>query len=175
MGVGVAGVVTRIEGLIDRIGQAASLLALVIIALMACNVLLRYSLSLGAVWAQELEWHLLAALILFGMSYALLRGDNVRVDIFYSKYSPEMKRRVDIVSAILTMVIAIVMIVLSWRYVGQSFAIGEKSPDPGGIPMRWLLKMMLPLGYGLLLLQAFGQLLRLWFTPGNLRVEVSGG
>ena len=175
MGVGVAGVVTRIEGLIDRIGQAASLLALVIIALMACNVLLRYSLSLGAVWAQELEWHLLAALILFGMSYALLRGDNVRVDIFYSKYSPEMKRRVDIVSAILTMVIAIVMIVLSWRYVGQSFAIGEKSPDPGGIPMRWLLKMMLPLGYGLLLLQAFGQLLRLWFTPGNLRGEVSGG
>ena len=169
MGVGVAGVVTRIEGLIDRIGQAASLLALVIIALMACNVLLRYSLSLGAVWAQELEWHLLAALILFGMSYALLRGDNVRVDIFYSKYSPEMKRRVDIVSAILTMVIAIVMTVLSWRYVGQSFAIGEKSPDPGGIPMRWLLKMMLPLGYGLLLLQAFGQLLRLWFTPGNLR------
>jgi len=175
MGVGVAGVVTRIEGLIDRIGQAASLLALVIIALMACNVLLRYSLSLGAVWAQELEWHLLAALILFGMSYALLRGDNVRVDIFYSKYSPEMKRRVDIVSAILTMVIAIVMIVLSWRYVGQSFAIGEKSPDPGGIPMRWLLKMMLPLGYGLLLLQAFGQLLRLWFTPGNFRGEVSGG
>jgi TRAP-type mannitol/chloroaromatic compound transport system permease small subunit len=159
----IAGVVARIEWMIDRIGQAASLLALVIIVLMACNVLLRYSLSFGSVWAQELEWHLLAALILFGMSYALLRGDNVRVDIFYSKYTPETKRWVDLVSAILTMAIAAIMMFLSWKYVGQSYAIAEKSPDPGGIPMRWLLKSLLPLGYGLLLIQSFGALLKLWF------------
>ena len=163
----IAGVVARIEWVIDRIGQAASLLALVIIVLMACNVLLRYSLSLGTVWAQELEWHLLAALILFGMSYALLRGDNVRVDIFYSKYSPQTKRWVDIASAILTMAIAVIMVVLSWKYVGQSYAIAEKSPDPGGIAMRWLLKSLLPLGYGLLFLQSFGALLKMWFLVKN--------
>lgn len=157
--------VVRIEWLIDRVGQAASLLALAIIVLMACNVLLRYSLSLGTVWAQELEWHLLAALILFGMSYALQRGDNVRVDVFYSKYSPQAKRRVDIVSALLTMIIAGVMIILTWKYVGQAFAIGEMSPDPGGIPYRWAVKSLLPLGFALVLLQAFGQLLRLLSKP----------
>lgn len=169
----IAGVVARIEWVIDRIGQAASLLALVIIVLMACNVLLRYSLSLGTVWAQELEWHLLAALILFGMSYALLRGDNVRVDIFYSKYSPRTKRWVDIASAILTMAIAVIMVVLSWKYVGQSYAIAEKSPDPGGIAMRWLLKSLLPLGYGLLFLQSFGALLKLWFLDKNAEPEAA--
>lgn len=158
----VAGLVARIEWLIDRIGQAASLLALVIIVLMACNVILRYTLSLGTVWAQELEWHLLAALILLAMSYALQRGDNVRVDIFYSKYSPEAKRRVDLVSAVLTMVIAVIMMALSWRYVGQALAIDERSPDPGGIPMRWALKGLLPLGYGLLFLQALGEFLKRW-------------
>jgi TRAP-type mannitol/chloroaromatic compound transport system permease small subunit len=163
----VARMVARIEWMIDRIGQAASLLSLVIIVLMAGNVLLRYSLSLGTVWAQELEWHLLAALILFGMSYALLRGDNVRVDIFYSKYSPQTKRWVDIASAILTMAIALIMVFLSWKYVGQSYAIDEKSPDPGGITMRWLLKSLLPLGYGLLFLQSFGALLKLWFLDKN--------
>ncbi|MFM7283698.1 MAG: TRAP transporter small permease subunit [Betaproteobacteria bacterium] len=169
----IAGVVARIEWVIDRIGQAASLLALVIIVLMACNVLLRYSLSLGTVWAQELEWHLLAALILFGMSYALLRGDNVRVDIFYSKYSPRTKRWVDIASAILTMAIAVIMVVLSWKYVGQSYVIAEKSPDPGGIAMRWLLKSLLPLGYGLLFLQSFGALLKLWFLDKNAEPEAA--
>ena len=169
----IAGVVARIEWVIDRIGQAASLLSLVIIVLMACNVLLRYSLSLGTVWAQELEWHLLAALILFGMSYALLRGDNVRVDIFYSKYSPQTKRWVDIASAILTMAIAVIMVLLSWKYVGQSYAIAEKSPDPGGIAMRWLLKSLLPLGYGLLFLQSFGALLKLWFLDKNSEPEVA--
>ena len=169
----IAGFVARIEWVIDRIGQAASLLALVIIVLMVCNVSLRYSLSLGAVWAQELEWHLLAALILFGMSYALLRGDNVRVDIFYSKYSPQTKRWVDIASAILTMAIAVIMVFLSWKYVGQSYAIAEKSPDPGGIAMRWLLKSLLPLGYGLLFLQSFGAVLKLWFLDKNSEPEAA--
>jgi TRAP-type mannitol/chloroaromatic compound transport system permease small subunit len=56
---------------------------------------------------------------------------------------------------------------LSWKYVGQSYAIDEKSPDPGGITMRWLLKSLLPLGYGLLFLQSFGALLKLWFLDKN--------
>ncbi len=120
-----AGLITRIEGLIDRVGQLASLLALAIIGLMVCNVLLRYSMSLGAVWAQELEWHLLAALILLAMSYALQRGDNVRVDLFYAKFSPQKKRVIDIISAVLTIVIALIMVKLSMAYVEQAFVIGE--------------------------------------------------
>ena len=74
----------RIEGLIDFTGKATSYVALAIVGLITVNVFLRYTMSIGSVWAQELEWHLLAALILFGMSYALLRGDNVRVDLFYA-------------------------------------------------------------------------------------------
>jgi TRAP-type mannitol/chloroaromatic compound transport system permease small subunit len=80
--------VRRIEALIDLVGRATLYLMLAMIALVAVNVLLRYSLSLGSVWAQELEWHLLAAVILFGMSYALQRGDNVRVDVFYADFKP---------------------------------------------------------------------------------------
>ncbi len=71
-----------IESFIDRIGQLTAWVAIAMIGLVALNVILRYSLSLGSVWAQELEWHLLAALILLGMCHALQRGDNVRVDNF---------------------------------------------------------------------------------------------
>lgn len=154
-------IASRIEWLIDRSGQAASLLALAIIGLMVTNVVLRYSMSAGSMWAQELEWHLLAALILFGMSYSLQRGENVRVDIFYSKFSAPTKKAVDIASAVLTILLALLVIWLSWKYVGQSFAINEKSADPGGLPYRWALKALLPVGYGFLALQATGQLLRL--------------
>ena len=66
------------------------------IALVATNVLLRYAFSFGSVWAQELEWHLLAAVILLGMSYALQRGDNVRVDVFYADFAPRAKFVVDL-------------------------------------------------------------------------------
>jgi len=97
----------RIESVIDLFGKVASWLTLSIVLLIVINVILRYSMSLGSVWAQELEWHLLAAMILFGISFSLLRGDNVRVDLFYANYTPQKKYIVDLVSAILTIIIAV--------------------------------------------------------------------
>ena len=151
----------RIEALIDAVGRATLYLTLFMIGLVAVNVLLRYAFSFGSVWSQELEWHLLAAVILLGMSYAILRGDNVRVDVFYAGFPPRAKYIVNIVSGLLTLVIALLFIKLSWAYVGQSYAIGETSPDPGGIPMRWAVKGLIPLGFALLALQTIGALMRL--------------
>ena len=160
---------TFIEGFIDRLGSLTAWIALAMIALVATNVVLRYTLSLGSVWAQELEWHLLAALILLGMSHALQRGDNVRVDLFYARYSPRVKRVVDVVSALLLIAVAVAFIQLSLGYVEQSRSIMEGSPDPGGIPYRWAVKALIPLGYGLLVLQQLAHLLRLLTDPVERR------
>jgi TRAP-type mannitol/chloroaromatic compound transport system permease small subunit len=157
----------RIESIIDLFGKVASWLTLSIVLLIVINVILRYSMSLGSVWAQELEWHLLAAMILFGISFSLLRGDNVRVDLFYANYTPQKKYIVDLVSAILTIIIAVFFVKLSINYVGQSFSIGEKSPDPGGIPMRWLVKSLIPIGFSLLALQGFAEMLRVIMNRPN--------
>lgn len=156
---------TVIEGLIDRIGGLTAWIALVMIGLVATNVLLRYTFSYGSVWAQELEWHLLAALILLGMSHALQRGENVRVDLFYARYSPRTKRVVDVIAALLLIAVALAFIQLSLGYVEQSRSIMEGSPDPGGIPYRWAVKALIPLGYGLLVLQQLAHLFRLLSTP----------
>lgn len=154
----------RIETLIDLFGKVASWLTLSIVLLIVINVILRYSLSLGSVWAQELEWHLLAAMILFGMSFALLRGDNVRVDLFYANYSPQKKYIVDMASAILTILIALIFIKLSIGYVEQAYSIGEKSPDPGGIPARWFIKGLIPVGFALLALQGIAEAIRVYLN-----------
>lgn len=153
--------INGIESLIDRIGNASLWIALAMIGLVATNVVLRYSLSFGSVWAQELEWHLLSALILLAMSYAIQRGDNVRVDLFYANYSPKMKFAVDVLSTVLILVVAILFVKLSLPYVVQSWSIVEKSPDPGGIPYRWVIKSLIPVGYSLLALQSVGALLKL--------------
>jgi TRAP-type mannitol/chloroaromatic compound transport system permease small subunit len=163
--------VRAIETFIDRIGQLTAWVAIVMIGLVALNVILRYSLSLGSVWAQELEWHLLAALILLGMCHALQRGDNVRVDLFYANYSPATKFVVDVVAALLTITVALIFIYLSLAYVGQSYSILEGSPDPGGIPYRWIVKALIPLGYGLVVLQQVAHLMRLVVTRRTHREE----
>ena len=150
----------KIESLIDVIGRATLWVALTMISLVAVNVVLRYLFSFGSVWAQELEWHLLAALILLGMSHALQRGDNVRVDLFYANYSPRTKFIVDVISGLLTLAVALLFFKLSLSYVGQSYGTGEISNDPGGIPYRWVVKSFIPIGYGLLILQACAELMR---------------
>jgi TRAP-type mannitol/chloroaromatic compound transport system permease small subunit len=143
----------RIDRFTDVVGVCTSWFALVIVLLMATNVLLRYSYSVGTVWAQELEWHLLVPLILFGMSYALRHGEHVRVDIVYSRFSARKKVIVDLVSALLTVAVSVLIIWFSLNYVQQSYVIDEGSPDPGGIPHRYLIKGLIPVGFTLLLLQ----------------------
>lgn len=162
---------SRIERVIDALGRATSWLALVIVVLMAVNVILRYLFSYGSVWAQELEWHLLAPLILFGMSYALLHGEHVRVDVLYAKFSPRTKLRIDVVAALLGIAISAVIIWLSLKYVQQSWVIGEKSPDPGGLTHRWVLKALIPLGFFFLILQSIAVLIGTFQKLRDLKAQ----
>ena len=156
----VSSTIKSIECFIDVLGRATSWLALVIVVLMTCNVILRYAFSYGTVWAQELEWHLMGVLILFGMSYALLKDEHVRVDLFYAHYSEKAKFFVDVLSLLLQIAICCAVIWLSAGYVQQSYSIAEVSSDPGGLPFRWAIKALLPIGYGLLLLQSIAALLK---------------
>ncbi|MGH8709041.1 MAG: TRAP transporter small permease subunit [Burkholderiales bacterium] len=143
----------RIERFVDWVGRCASWLTLVLVALMSANVVLRYFFSIGSVWAQELEWHLLVPLVLFGSAYALRHGEHVRVDIVYGELSPKSRNAVDLLSAVLAIAVAALFLWLSLHYVQQSYVIDEGSPDPGGLPHRYLIKSMLPIGFALFLLQ----------------------
>lgn len=143
-----------IERFVDVVGEWTSWLALAIVALMATNVLLRYLFRTGSVWSQELEWHLLVPLVLFGMSYAMRHGSHVRVDILYARFGERTKVYVDLLSAALCLALSVIVIGLSLHYVEQSYVIGEQSQDPGGLPYRFLLKGLIPVGFALLFAQS---------------------
>jgi TRAP-type mannitol/chloroaromatic compound transport system permease small subunit len=153
------GVRAGIERVVDVVGSATAWISLAIVGLMATNVLLRYLFSTGTVWSQELEWHLLVPLVLFGMSYALRHGDHVRVDILYARFPERTKLAVDLISALLTAAISVVVIWLSIKYVQQAYVIDEGSPDPGGIPHRYIIKSLIPIGFALLFAQSIAVVL----------------
>ena len=124
---------------------------------MGTNVLLRYAFSTGSVWAQELEWHLMSPICLFGMSYALRHGEHVRVDVLFASYSARSKLFVEFLSALLCVALCMIVIKLSWSYVAYSWNIGESSANPGGYPARYALKSLIPIGFTLMLLQSVAQ------------------
>jgi TRAP-type mannitol/chloroaromatic compound transport system permease small subunit len=141
------------------IGQSAAWLGLALVLLVAINVLSRYALGISSVATQEAEWHLMAIGALMGMSYGLNQGGEVRVDVLFDRFSPAMKATIDIIAAFMLMMASIFIVWLSIAYVQQSYAIGEISPDPGGLRYRFLLKAVIPLAFALLTLQALSMML----------------
>lgn len=156
------GVAEAIDTFIDRLGQVTAWTSFALVLVMATNVLLRYLFATGSVWAQELEWHLLVPISLLGMSYALRHGEHVRVDILYARYSARQKLMVEFVTATIAIVVCAIIIRLSWSYVAQSWTNDEGSANPGGIPYRYLLKSLIPIGFALFLLQSLADALRAW-------------
>jgi TRAP-type mannitol/chloroaromatic compound transport system permease small subunit len=150
----------RIDACIDLVGRATSWLALGLALVMGANVLLRYGFSLGWIWTQELEWHLLVPICLFGMSYALLHGEHVRVDVLFASFKPRTKHAVDFVAAVIAIVFSALVIWLSIPYVLQSWSIGEGSANPGGLDYRYVIKAMIPIGFALFLAQSLSTAIR---------------
>lgn len=148
-----------LEWFVEFIGGLARLCVLALVILVATNVILRYLFSIGPVSMQELEWHLISPIALFGLAYAMKHKADVRVDFVYDRFGPMGKGIIDLASAVLTLGVALFITYLSIPYVMQSYAILEGSPDPGGLPYRYLLKIFLPLGFGLLMVQALANLL----------------
>ncbi len=159
---GLARLADRLDMFIDRVGRITGWCSFALVCVMTFNVLLRYLFRTGSVAMQELEWHLMAPICLLGLSYALLHDGHVKVDILYGRFPPHVRRIIDFISMLLIVLVVAILVYLSLPYVEQSFRIGEKSPDPGGLTHRWILKAMLPLGFALLLIQSFACMLRAW-------------
>jgi TRAP-type mannitol/chloroaromatic compound transport system permease small subunit len=149
---------------VDRItriaSQVAAALLLALVALVFFNVFGRYVVGGSPVWAQELEWHLLAPVALLGITVLMLEKGHVRVDMLFERLSQRTQHALDLVSMILGAVVALLFIKYSAGFVESAWSIGEGSPDPGGLPARYIVKAMIPVAFGLFALQCLANAIR---------------
>ncbi len=144
----------RIDAFIDFVGRITAWSSFALALVMGTNVLMRYGFNTGSIWAQELEWHLMSPICLFGMSYALRHGEHVRVDVLYASFSQRIKDLIGIITALIAMTFSVIVIDLSISYVLQSWNIGEGTANPGGISARYILKSLIPIGFALVFLDS---------------------
>ncbi len=133
------------------------------VLLVSYDVTMRYVFNQGSVALQELEWHLFALLFLIGAAYTLKHDDHVRLDLFYqSRFSSDCTRAwINLIGGLVFLIpFCLLIINSSWFFVLQSWSFNEGSPDPGGLPYRWLLKAAIPFGFLLLLIQAIAECLK---------------
>ena len=142
-------------------GRIAAVLVVILVGLVFALVLARYGLGIGSVAVQEAVLWLHASIFLLGLSYALRHDAHVRVDVFSQRWSAGTRAWVGFGAGLLLLLpFCVFMVVISWDYVGASWAAREGSRDPGGLPGWYLLKSLLPLSAALLALQGLAETLR---------------
>jgi len=164
--------INLIDAFIEWTGKTASWLVLGLVLLICYDVAMRYLFQQGSVALQELEWHIFALIFLLGAAYTLKHDEHVRVDILYQSHFMTDKKRalVNIFGTLfLLLPFCILILTSSWPFVENAFYYNEGSPDPGGLPYRFLLKGSLLIAFSLLILQALADLARnaLIFSNNN--------
>jgi len=138
---------------IDALGNFCSLLMVLMILNVFYDVVMRYFFNDVSIAMQELEWHLFAAMFMFGIAYTLKEDAHVRVDIFYDAMSARKKAIINIFGALIfALPITILIGYYSIDYTIEAYTMGEGSGDPGGLPHRWIVRSVIPLSSFFLLL-----------------------
>jgi len=151
----------KLDAFIERIGETSSWLIFILVLMVAGDVLFRYFFHISSIAEQEMQWHILAAIAMFGSAYTFQQGEHVRVDLFYNRYNEKVKQWMDLLIPLFIIIpFSLFIIYLSSDYVMQSYTTGEVSPDPGGLPYRYLVKALIPLGFILICIQSLAVLLR---------------
>ena len=151
-------VLKTLSSLIDKInewvGRGVAWVTLVLVVVIFIDVVMRYLFNTSYVFTQELEWHLFAFIFLIGAGYTLLQDGHVRVDIIYQRLGLKGQAWINLLGVIFFLIPGCLMVMsTSWKFALNSFMIMEGSPDPGGIPFRFIVKGFIPAGFFLLLIQ----------------------
>lgn len=173
------GLARWIDALQEQVGRAVSWLMFALVVLVFGDVVLRYLFNTGAVFIQEFEWYLFGTIYLLAAGYTMLYNEHVRVDVVYAKLPPRSRAWLDFVLMFVFFFPACILVIYtSWPFVRNSWDILEGSPDPGGIPARFVLKSMIIVGFALLALQGVSQAIKSfywamgWEEPEARRQEI---
>ncbi|MBW6495185.1 MAG: TRAP transporter small permease subunit [Burkholderiaceae bacterium] len=142
------------------VGRVVYWLILVAVLISAGNAILRYSIGYSSNASLEMQWYLSSAVFLLCAGYAMLHQAHVRIDLISGRFSARVNAWVD-VFGIIVMVLPVcaVITVFGWDAFVSSYQIGEVSLDAGGL-LRWPVKLLIPIGFALLIVQAISELIK---------------
>ena len=156
-----------VDWLNAQIGKYVIWLILASTVISAVNAAVRKVFDMSSNAFLEVQWYLFAASFLIAAGYTLLNGEHVKIDVVSSHLSKRAQIWIDVIG--FTFFLTPVCLVILWFGVPfflQGYRSGEVSGNVGGL-IRWPVYAMIPLGFSLLLLQGWSELIkRLAFLQG---------
>ncbi len=156
-----------VDWLNGQLGRYVIWLILASTVISAINAVVRKVFNVGSNAFLEVQWYLFAASFLIASAYTLLNGEHVKIDVISSKLSKRAQIWIDVIG--FTFFLTPMCLAILWYSIPfflKGYHTGEMSSNAGGL-IRWPVYAMMPLGFALLLLQGWSELIkRLAFLQG---------
>lgn len=147
--------VTRLN---DVVGRMIAYLIVPIFAFLILEVFLRYLFNAPTVWTNELTQMLFGAYAVLSGGYILAHRGHVNVDIFHARFGPRMRAVIDIIGSLIFFLFVLAILFFGYQMAQESVSTWETSYSAWNPPI-WPIKVAIPVGATLLLLQGIVKLL----------------
>ena len=149
-----------IDAFTERVGRVVYWLVLIVVLISAANATVRKAFDYSSNAYLEIQWYLFSVIFLFGAGYTLLRNEHVRIDIIQGRLSPRAQNWIDVFGIVLfLMPMSLIIMWLSWPLFLDALTRHEVSTNAGGL-IIWPARLMIPVGFALLIVQAFSELIK---------------
>ena len=152
-------IVHIIDSISNWSGKAISFLLLVIIAVLIYEVVLRYFLNSPTFWAHETTQQMFGVYSILLGAYTLCHFGHVNMDVLYSRLSVRRKALLDVFTSAFFFFWCGVLLIYGTKFAVKAISIWEHSSTPFGPPV-WDIKLMIPLGALLIILQGLAKFFR---------------
>jgi len=154
----------RLSGLIDalneRVGKFSYWFVLAAVLISTGNAVVRYTFNVSSNAWLEIQWYLFSFVFLFCAGYTLMHNQHVRIDVITGYLSKRVQTWIDILGTLFFLLpMAIAIMWLSWPVFLDAYRSNEVSANAGGL-LVWPGRLMLPLGFLLLVLQGLSELIK---------------
>lgn len=156
-----------IDAINEKIGLAVSWALLLAVLICAGNAIIRYSLNMSSNAWLEIQWYLFAAMFMLASAYTLKRNEHVRIDVIVGRFSRRTQAIIDILGFLFFLLpVSLLILYFAIPYAMESIRNQEVSSNAGGL-ILWPAKLLIPVGFVLMILQGFSELIkRLGFLAG---------
>ena len=154
------GLSRAIDWINEGVGKAMMWLVLAAVLVSSGNALQRYMFNRSSNAWLEAQWYLFGAVVLLGAAYTLKQNEHIRIDIVTAGLSQNVRNWIDVIGHVLFLIpLCLLMLWLGIPFFLRSFASGEISSSAGGL-IVWPAKLLVPLGFAMLLAQGVSELIK---------------
>lgn len=143
----------------EWVGKAVSFLLIPLVLITAFEVVMRYIVKRPTIWSWDLNIQIFAAIIMLGGGYALLNKNHVVVDVLVMNMNARKRAILDLMTSIFFFMGMIVLLAGGWEMAWISIKARETMPTIWA-PPYYTMKMLIPAGTFLVILQGISELLK---------------